>query len=486
MAARPPLEAPVEDPMKRVATFVFLFGCLVGLGAQVPELDSPGKAVRRRFEGVYPPDRTYAVVTREDLPTLSVKARESGFPIEVQEVGWKGPGSMFRGKPAGTLALGEVMKVEHAEYGNDQVTFRVVSVDPHEIVVEPGKPERNRREQVVTRLTFPHNAGFRQLMQTIDAYVRLFPSLDAAREYARSIRDPLPARRFTLGVVRRDGILLPIAMYDNGEWYRRWPLPAAEHEVPIGLRDVPSSWFGVEGASATWTLWTADGKSRPLHVSNPIAVGTHCLMNVGLQTDYRTTLPHPPLDQQHYPKDGIATTGSVPIEPVQVATIDLPAWSNLQAMLQGPANQLEARYFQLLPWSALAVRSITPVKLEVLCLANGLSKGAITGYFEAAKRYQPPDTTAPNACGVVTFVHGWVHRSAQGAGQLDRTTRAEITDCSMWNVEYRRPLGVLRLGTTPIWIVEVSRWGGESYEIVEITERGTLLLMTIPGGACKK
>ena len=472
--------------MKRVATCLFALGCLVGLGAQsLTPMNGVGKAVRGYFERAYPPDRTYAVVTREDLPTLSIKGRESGFPIEVQDTGWKGPGSMFRGKPVGNLALGEVMKVEQVDFGSDQVTLRLVSVDPHEIVVEPGRPERNKHEQVVTRLAFPHKAGFDQLGQRIEAYARLFPGLEPAREYARTIRDPQPASRFTLGVLRRDGVLIPIAMYDNGHWYRRWPLPAAERDVPIGMTDVPSDWYGVEGAAAGWTLWTPDGKSRPLRLAGPIAFGAHCLMNVGLQTDYRTALPHPPLDQQHYPKDGIATTGSIPIEPVQIATTDLPTWSNFQSLLQGPANQMEMRELRYLPWGAIALRAVTPVKLEVLCLSEGRSKGTLTGYFEAAKRYAPPDPTVPDPCGAVTFVQGWVHRTAEGVGRLDLATQARVSDCSAWNIEFRKPLGVIRLGGDPFWIIEASRWGGESYEIVRITERGTSLVMTIPGGACR-
>jgi hypothetical protein len=162
----------------------------------------------------------------------------------------------------------------------------------------------------------------------------------------------------------------------------------------------------------------------------------------------------------------------------------LTTWSNFQSLLQGPANQLEMGQLRFLPWTAVALRSLTPVKLEVLCLAEGRSKGTLTGYFEAAKRYEPPDPNVPNPCGAVTFVQGWVHRTAEGVGRLDVSTRARATDCSMWNIEFRKPLGIVRLGGEPFWIIEVSRWGGESYEVVRITERGASLVMTIPGGAC--
>jgi hypothetical protein len=137
-----------------------------------------------------------------------------------------------------------------------------------------------------------------------------------------------------------------------------------------------------------------------------------------------------------------------------------------------------------LPWSALAERAITPVKLEVLCLADGPSPGTTTTYFEAAKRYEPADKTVPNPCGIVTFAHGWARRTPDGVGQLDRDTSAQVTDCSMWDVEFRKPLGVMRVGGDPIWIMEVSRWGGESYDLVRVTQSGVSVVLSIPGGSC--
>ncbi len=75
--------------MKRAVMCVLALGCLISLQAQSPIPPSPlgvnsnelldaGKSVRLAFEHLYPPDRTYAVVVRPDLPTISVKARESG------------------------------------------------------------------------------------------------------------------------------------------------------------------------------------------------------------------------------------------------------------------------------------------------------------------------------------------------------------------------------------------------------------------------
>lgn len=480
----------MRTSIKRAVALAFVSFCLVNLHGQgviqLNGLEGRGKGIRLAFEQRYPPDRTYAVVVRGDLPTIVKGSRESSYPVEIGDSDWKGPGSMFRAKTVGNLAPGEVMKVERVDYSGDHVELRLVSVDPHEIVVDAKRPERNRREQVVTLLIVPHDAGLLQLVQRLDAYVRLFPDLEAARAYARGLHDPLPDRRFTLGVMRRDGILVPIASYDEGHWYRRWPLPAAEREVPIGMNDLPTDWWGVEGRTAKWTLWTLDGMSRPVEALGPLAFGAHCLMNVGLRTNYRSMLPAPPLDQQHYPKDGIATTGSLPIERVTVETAQGPYWDEFERLVTPQVRRLEAPQMFRIPIAALQGRPPTSVKLEVLCWTTGRIPNSVIAYFEASRKYPPPDETIANPCGVVTFAQGWVHRLASGAGVLDSTTRAQVTDCSMWDVEFRTPLGVLRVGGgDPIWIMEVSRWGGERYELVQVSDTAISVLLSVPGGACR-
>ena len=60
-----------------------------------------------------------------------------------------------------------------------------------------------------------------------------------------------------------------------------------------------------------------------------------------------------------------------------------------------------------------------------------------------------------------------------------------MTDCSLWDVDFRKPLGVIRIDGAPIWIMEVSRWGAERYELVEVTDNSVTVLLSVPGGWCK-
>src|SRR4029078_10524782 len=58
---------------------------------------------------------------------------------------------------------------------------------------------------------------------------------------------PGPAPTF-LAVVRADGLVVPIAIYDGRTWWNRWPTGADDPDiqvlaVPPTLREVPASWL---------------------------------------------------------------------------------------------------------------------------------------------------------------------------------------------------------------------------------------------------
>ena len=49
---------------------------------------------------------------------------------------------------------------------------------------------------------------------------------------------------FTLGVLRRDAMVVPFATYDGKRWENHWPQPSQDVDVPINLRSVPGRWWG--------------------------------------------------------------------------------------------------------------------------------------------------------------------------------------------------------------------------------------------------
>src|SRR5206468_5304425 len=123
---------------------------------------------------------------------------------------------------------------------------------------------------------------------------------------------------FTVGVLRRDGIVVPFATFDGRNWSSRWPAPALELTVPINLQSVPSGWWGPTGPLASWEAWVAGTNERQtIHAGQPDWIDAHWFRQIGLRTDYRAGEFPPPPQEQPYPKDGLAVSPPQPIERIQ-------------------------------------------------------------------------------------------------------------------------------------------------------------------------
>jgi hypothetical protein len=294
---------------------------------------------------------------------------------------------------------------------------------------------------------------------------------------------------FTLAVVRRDGIMIPFATYDGQRWVNTWPEPKSNPEIPISLRDVPKEWWGRSGIPASWTFWSLDGRSRPLKVFAPAQLQVHCLTSVGLRTDYLPTVPPPPPNQHHQPKDGLATSGTLPIERIEVLNNQQPEWNSTAPLLDFPILTAEettiSKYRNWTPLVSPEQRARTSSKLEVLCRSSGPTPGSPIYYFEAVKQYDKPldqSRWASRNCSMMTFGGGFLRTGADGNPRTNLWV--VITDCNAREVEYLLPLGVLKLNGRTIWIVQFSGFGRERYTLLDVTDQKVAMLVNTFGGGC--
>jgi len=151
------------------------------------------------------------------------------------------------------------------------------------------------------------------------------------------------APSFTVGALRRDGVVIPFAAYDGKRWVSRWPPPSRDESVPINLNSVPGRWWGPAGARESWQAWIV-GEPRevpPLKVVQPDVVDVHCTRQIGLRTDYRPAeVPPPPLEQP-YPKDGLAVSPPQNVERVQILGPLSAELTAMQAILTETFNRAE-------------------------------------------------------------------------------------------------------------------------------------------------
>ena len=149
--------------------------------------------------------------------------------------------------------------------------------------------------------------------------------------------------RLTLGVLRRDGIVLPFAAFDRGRWLAPWPSNLRHLDLPITLDDVPERWWGGGDRPAEMTAWADGQRLGGVKLTAPAAVRIMCMPQLGVRTDYRSSEPVPPPDVQPFPKVGLVTSGGSAIDALPSVARTSPEWSSFAVLLLDEFNRGEER-----------------------------------------------------------------------------------------------------------------------------------------------
>jgi hypothetical protein len=306
-----------------------------------------------------------------------------------------------------------------------------------------------------------------------------------------------PDESLTLAVLRRDGVVIPFAYFnarrrallERGRWENPWPVPGKDFEVPLQLSDVPRDWWPGGRAISAWTAWPSQGAKTEVQSVAPVALVAHCQLGLGIRTSYRSAEPAPPETAQPYPKDGLATIGDVTVERPLILQASAPEWQAVRETVDRQVAELEdnAVRREAGGWSNPPPpdeRRETAFTPEVIMRVTPRAL-----YFEGVKTYGPAapavrrgSEQVPNRCNLLTYAAGWVLLSKDGAPKVQAA--AEVTDCNREGLVYSLPLGLIPRGDRVLWVVQVSGWGYERYEVMEVREDRVRSLIATPGGWC--
>jgi hypothetical protein len=287
----------------------------------------------------------------------------------------------------------------------------------------------------------------------------------------------VPDGAFAIGILRRDGIVVPFATYDGGRWSAHWPKPAIELTVPIDLGSVPASWWGPPGPLAAWEAWVGTDAPQSIRAGQPDWIDVHCFRQIGLRTDYRASEFPPPAGVQPYPKDGLAVSPPQPIEriqPVSPAAAELAAAGPVLLDAFNRAERKTAGKFAH-PVKPAARERIAPT-LESVYAHGGEPR---VYYVESLREYKKPDT---GECELVAFGTGWLVRENAMFRSLSMVVDA--LNCNRQGASYMMPLGVVRLGTRVFWLAQFSGWDHERYVVIEPKARAVDAVVSVWGGGC--
>lgn len=322
-------------------------------------------------------------------------------------------------------------------------------------------------------------------MRLVGSALIVLLSLGAAQAPPRSDPD-----RGTIAVLRRDGLMIPFASFRGTRWVSEWPVARTRGrsstplERPINLHSIPERWWGGWTPDA-WQVVLKDGSTRELTPEAPRLFPAYCAESIGIRTDYRPTLtpPFPPISP--YPKDGLAVTSGIRVDPIRSVSDKAPTWSTFPARLIEDFNRAEDREASLVSavWSHPVKREDRhelPVQLESWYVSS-VDDGVVS-YIEAVRRYPPgPDD---DECGLETLFGGWViEREGERRPRAD--LRARITYCDRLGATYMQPFGRIRLRDRFYWIGEVSGQDLEWYTVAEMSGDRVRYVVEYPAGTSR-
>jgi hypothetical protein len=306
--------------------------------------------------------------------------------------------------------------------------------------------------------------------------------------------DPMAARRvpaaadtpepFTIGLLRRDGVVTPFAAFDGHAWTAPWPANLSSVEVPISVDAVPRKWWGKTGPIDRMALWSAGERRGTIRLGAPVTVPIMCSPRLGLRSDYVSQLPAPPSGDQSYPKEGLVVSGAIPVEGISAVAPAAPEWTASEALLEKPFDGAEATAADAFTaWKhpiSHAERRKAPLALEALYKAPMDTAGWTAYRFQAVKRYPPrPDD---RGCGLISSATGWITR---GPGDKHWTQIVvRVTYCDRMDDVFTLPLGVIRAGEKSYWIYQLSGYDREAYAVSRPTPKQIETEVLYRAGSC--
>ena len=293
-----------------------------------------------------------------------------------------------------------------------------------------------------------------------------------------------PRDQFLLGVMRRDGVILPFAAFD-GRWSMPWPSSLRNVELPATLADVPAPWWGGERPQ-DWTLYPPQGGSTRVTGSALVTVLVGREKRLGIGTDFVSADAPAPLFELPYPKEGLALAGRGAIERIPHISRYTPMWKELPAILRDDMDEAErlaiGRVRNAAQWTHPVKepeRRRVTAQLEAWYSAQLVQPGFSVSYIEAVKKYPPGPED--DGCGLETFISGWVHANARQPAPRTNLS-AQITYCDRSRVSYMLPLGSVLANHRTHWVFQLSSWEREWYAVVEVTPGRTRYVVEFFGG----
>jgi hypothetical protein len=291
--------------------------------------------------------------------------------------------------------------------------------------------------------------------------------------------------RATLGVMRRDGLIIPFASVNGTNWTRLWPVtPLALEDPPEGIDRVPRAWWGGQ-RPRSWRLWKPSGESQPINVLPTLTtVRVQCAERLALRSDYEAAEPAPAIVDPD-PKEGLAVGGSVAVEPIEQLPVGSDEGASLMKAIFQDLDRAEDQMVRAVrganwrhPFDDEARRKL-PVRLESWYRSPLEENGWNISFIEAVRSY--PAGPDDQGCGLETLFNGWVF--SRGPFVQHAHLMARSTYCDRVGALYMLPFARIRARDRSYWVYQMSGHDAEWYAVAEVRPSEARYVVEFPAGS---
>lgn len=291
--------------------------------------------------------------------------------------------------------------------------------------------------------------------------------------------------RGAVAILRRDGLIFPFASFNRDAWTVTWPLDVDPLEVPARLEGIPRKWWG-QAKPGRWRVYPPAGGPTTIEIAQPMVMRVFCSPRLWLATSYKSPFELPPVTVDPFPKDGLAISGDVPVEPVETLSPANPDWGKLTVDLLDEFNRAEDTTIDGVRRTAgwrhpvpPATRRRMPLRIESWYRAASSEPGWTVSYVESVRAYEP--RPEEKGCGLETLISGWVHHKD---GVLKRVTglSGKLTYCDRVGATFMLPFGRIRPKEKEYWIFQLSGWESEWYGVAEVGRERARHIIEVPAG----
>jgi hypothetical protein len=291
---------------------------------------------------------------------------------------------------------------------------------------------------------------------------------------------------FWIGIVRIDGILVPIGTYDHDKWVKTWPEPTIDDQPEIDklvkatdgkmrLQDIPTSWVGAIKKIPTQVyLWSEGSRPKGIAVLDSEFYHSHCSGGWVLKTNLSSREER----GAPTPKVGIASNLDAYVNPFEEiksnSKIAMPLTQAIKAKFEEKEKASRNGSQKERGMGSIELLRIYKTRQGV----NGKSL-----YFITAHRKYPNPKNAPDSdCYDVNILNSWVLFYGNKASFL--SSEFIITDCDGKEMNDIVPDAVITIKGRRYTVSENYGYEWESYRIHEILDGEMKEVLRVDGGGC--